>query len=158
MMRILVIEDHGPKLEQIQAVVESTLPNAVVTVARSYQSGLRSILSGGVDLILLDMTLPTFDTQAGEPGGDTLAYGGRDILDSLQHRGVSIPVIVVTQFDSFGKGVDRLTLRQLDAELKEQHGSTYLGASYYNPAIAGWSEGLRGMIQAAANAIKDKSS
>jgi CheY-like chemotaxis protein len=144
-MRVLVVEDDENKrhhlvsfLIQMQAVQIST--------AVSYSTGLRAIVEGAsaLDLILLDMSLPTFDISANEHGGGSEVYGGREILEQMSDRGIKIPVIVVTQYDQFGEG--NVTLEQLDRQLKAEYADTYRGSVFYNTAREGWRVRLQRMI------------
>jgi hypothetical protein len=55
---------------------------------------------------------------------------------------LNIPVIVVTQFETFGDPPEMKRLDDLDAELKAQYGHIYRGAVYYHAAIQGWRQDL----------------
>jgi hypothetical protein len=59
---------------------------------------------------------------------------------------IVVPVIVITQFGTFGKGSSARNLDDLDSELKNAHSQMYRGAVYYNAAIHGWEEKLRSII------------
>jgi CheY-like chemotaxis protein len=147
-MLILVVEDDENKRTQLLGFLRQWFTAHEVRIARSMKSGLRAIVNGGVDLVLLDMTMPTFDISADEDGGRPQAYAGREILRQMDRRGVHTPVIVFTQFSRFGEGQDDLTLEQLDAELREAHAATYRGHVYYDAAVSGWQEQLAGEIRA----------
>jgi len=60
-MRILIIEDDANKAEHIRACVTSRSTVSEVEVRRSFQSGLREAIVSEYDLILLDMTMPSYD-------------------------------------------------------------------------------------------------
>ena len=69
-MKILLIEDDERKMTHIVGYVSGLDQKYKIEVKRSYNSGLRAVLSGAYDLILLDMSLPTFDVSVqggGEP-------------------------------------------------------------------------------------------
>jgi CheY-like chemotaxis protein len=141
-MRVLVIEDDEIKRNQVVEFLRETFSTVELGTTRSLQSGLRSILTGGLDLIILDMSLPTFDIGADESGGRPHAFGGREILRQMGRRGIQVPVIVLTQFDKFGVGADGMTLDALMAELERDHAGTYVGTVYYNVSREGWKEAL----------------
>lgn len=147
-MNILIVEDDENKRSQIQRCIAEAFPSASVAIARSFHSGLRAIMAGGLDLILLDMTMPTFDITADEDGGRPQAYAGREILRQMERRALFTPTIVITQFDKFGEGSHALTIKQLDAQLKDAHPGRYRGAVYYDVTIEGWKESLADMIRA----------
>jgi CheY-like chemotaxis protein len=141
-MKVLVIEDDENKRNQILRFINERFPLATLTAAESFQSGLKLIITEQFDLVLLDMTLPTFDPGIDEDGGRPRAYAGREILRQMDRRRIETPVVVVTQFDRFGEGADALTLQELDARLRQAHPRTYHGAIYYSSSIEGWNEEL----------------
>lgn len=147
-MRILVVEDDENKRAQIGNFLKNAYPSTGVTYAMSMQSGLTSIIDGGIDLIILDMTMPTFDITAEEDGGRPQAYAGREILKQMDRFNIRTPVVVVTQFDKFGEGSDSLTLSELNEQLHQSHPQSYRGVVYYDVAVEGWKEELSSMISA----------
>jgi CheY-like chemotaxis protein len=142
-MRVLIIEDDENKQTQITTLVRQTLESCDILLANSYHSGLTAILSSPPDLILLDMTMPTYDIGLNEDGGRPQHYAGREILRQMDRRQVVIPVIVITQFDVFGEGPDALTREQLDQQLRKDHPRNYLGTVYYNVASTEWKTELQ---------------
>jgi CheY-like chemotaxis protein len=140
---VLIVEDDENKSRQLSEFIRKSLTDAVVTERRSYRSGLYHIVHSELSLILLDMSMPTFDVSSQERGGRTRAYGGRDILDEMRRRKITTRVIVVTQFETFGEGADRTTLAELDSELKASFPGNYLGSVYYHPAQSNWQDDLR---------------
>lgn len=145
-MNILVVEDDENKRNQLTEFLNSEFPSAALQTAHSLQSGLRAIICGGVDLVLLDMTMPTFDIGENEDGGRPQAYAGREILRQMERREINIPVIVVTQFDRFGEGNDILGIEELDEQLFKEHRGMYGGAVYYDVTLGGWKEKLADKI------------
>ncbi|QDT44618.1 hypothetical protein Pan241w_47310 [Gimesia alba] len=58
-----------------------------------------------------------------------------------------IPVIIVTQYETFGDSDDKKTLEQLKAELKHDFPSVYRDAVYYHPAQSDWKTALTKVIE-----------
>ena len=141
-MNILIVEDDENKRIQLINFLNVQFPNIDINIAKSFQSGLRAIINDLPDLIILDMTMPTFDIGVNEDGGRPQALAGREILRQMLRRSINIPVIVVTQFDRFGEGADMLTLEELDEKLYRDHQSVYFGAVYYDITFEGWKEKL----------------
>jgi DNA-binding NarL/FixJ family response regulator len=139
-MKILIIEDDLNKIEQLAAHVRATIPDAVMEQSRSYRSGLKQAIEGRPDLIVLDMTLPTYDIGGidGFNSGRTRAFAGREILAQLSRRGVESAVIVVTQFDRFGEGANAMTLNELNREMQTRFAKNYVGTVSYQPSESGW--------------------
>ena len=148
-MRILLVEDDDNKRVQISQFVQDVVPNVELVISRSLQSGIRQIRSQKMDLVLLDMTLPTYDVGPAESGGSTHAFGGREFLKELRRFKLSVPVIVVTQFETFGSGPEATTLKALDNDLKKDFPGIYSGSVYYHAAIESSKERLRVMISSA---------
>lgn len=143
---VLIVEDDENKRNQLRQFLHEVLPDARYELARSLQSGIRALRQARPDLIILDMTLPNFDKGPDEPGGLTHPLGGREFLEQMERFDVNVPVIVVTQFETFGKGPRQMNLKTLDDELRKQYRDTYRGAVYYHAAIHGWKDDLRSAI------------
>lgn len=150
-MKLLLVEDDENKRGAIRAFLECTFPRCEVVDARSYQSGIRFLLAGRWDLVVLDMTLPTFDIGPGEDGGRPQPFGGREILRQIHRRRSDACAVVVTQFDRFGEGAETKTLAQLDEELKQRYAASYLGAVFYDVTAEGWKEKLAEIIDVVRN-------
>lgn len=140
-MRILIVEDDDDKRRKIAELLIDRVPDVSVDEARSMRSGLLAIRNAAVDLLLLDMAMPTYDITVDEEGGTPQAFAGRELLRHMRELEVSIPAIVVTQFETFGQGLEALTLDQLDRQLSAEH-PTYKGTVYYNSASEEWKDAL----------------
>lgn len=145
-MNILIVEDDDNKRTQIEAFIRGSFPDTQLQLARSVRSGLKALLAGIYDLVLMDMTMPTFDVGIDEDGGRPQAYAGRELLRQMDRRGITTPVVVITGYDTFGRDSEVLTLSQLDAQLRDSHPMTYAGHVYYDASVAGWQEALGSII------------
>ena len=144
-MKLLLVEDDEDKREQLISFISEEL-ECQLTEAHSFQGGLKAIRSSTFDLILLDMTMPTFDISSKDSGGRSQPFGGEMLLFEILRRGIQTKVIIVTQFDLFGKGEDEITLKDLDARLSSQFGHNYVGAIQYNITYSAWKDLLLAMI------------
>lgn len=145
-MRVLVVEDDENKRQQLVRFLlhkDHTMP---ITQMRSYQSGLREILTRQFDRILLDMSMPTYDKSENETGGRFRPFAGREIMEQMDRRGLRTPVIVVTQFESFGEGASRMALHELEERLKADFPAIFWGTVYYNPALNTWADSLTRLL------------
>ena len=147
MGRILIVEDDNNKRGQLQQLIRDQFPETEMVIARSLQSGIRALRNEELRLVILDMTLPNFDQGPDESGGSTHAFGGREFLGQMERFSISVPVIVVTQFESFGIGSEAMTLEQLDRQLRTDYGSVYQGKVYYHAAIQGWKQELSELMK-----------
>jgi CheY-like chemotaxis protein len=145
-VRILLIDDDDSKRKQIWDYITSVQTQVQIAEARSWQSGRKNIQAGEHDLVILDMTMPTFDITANEDGGRPLAYAGRDLLRYMKRQGHNIPSLVVTQFDRFGDGHHALTLDELHAELEKENTQNYLGTIHFNVSDESWKIHLKRIL------------
>lgn len=148
-MNILLIEDDDEKLMKITHFVEENFTNSKVSSARSYASGLRKIISlkSTTNIILMDMSMPSYDIAEHEPGGGTPEhFAGRDLLAQMKLRKINIPTIIVTMFDSFGEKGSEKSLSQLTKELKSEYAPPFVGLVYYDSRQEGWQSELKQII------------
>ena len=124
-MKILLVEDDEDKRDDLSIFIKEKLTDNF-RVARSIQSSKKALREDKFDLILLDMTIPTFDISPTEDGGRSQPFGGRMLLSEMIRNRISSKVIVVTQFDLFGKGEEEITLKELDQQLYQNFPNIYL--------------------------------
>ena len=152
-MIIAVIEDDDLKCGKIVEFLKEAIPESRILIAKSYKSGLRLSIQPDLDLIILDMTLPSFDISADEDGGPPLVYGGRELLRQMKRRNVRAPVIVVTQYEQFESTGDVITLGDLTSEMSEEFPELFVGSVYYNPTQSRWRDSLRNALSRAKGRI-----
>lgn len=141
-MKVLIIEDDYVKYVTVSKFVYGLFPDVLIKHAGSYNSGLRTAVSEFFDVILLDMTLPTFDVTNEDDGGRPFKYAGKEILRQLDRRGVESKVIIVTQFDTFGSGDDVISLDQLIYDIKNKFYKNYSSYVFYSALTDSWKEEL----------------
>jgi CheY-like chemotaxis protein len=142
---ILLVEDDEDKRLELSSFLKKLL-SCDVDEAKSYQGALKSLKSSLFDLIILDMTIPTFDKTPTDSGGRDQPFGGETLLFEIVRREINTKVIVVSQFDKFGEGDQEVGFKDLDMRLAEQFEENYLGAVQYGSSYVGWSEILRQKI------------
>lgn len=146
-MKILLIEDDQNKQNEIKDFVEKYLSNDVsIDVKRSFQSGYQAIINNCYDLLLLDMSMPTFDIGLGESGGRSRPFAGKDILMRLKARKIRLPVVVVTQFVRFGDRNKYITLSEIKEELRSKYSENYINTVYYQSTSNDWKKNLQEVL------------
>ena len=145
-MNVLIIEDDELKLEQLMDYLQQEFRSLKISFPKSFQSGQKAILEGKDDLnlILLDMSMNTFDITAYETGGRRRSFAGKDILEQMKWNDINIPVIVVTQFETFEEST--VSLSQLSQELIESFPDIYIGHVFFKPSLNKWKEDLKNLI------------
>lgn len=142
MTHILVSEDEPPKREKILAFLKSHRPDAEVAVTASVRETVDYLEERSPDLLLLDMSLPTFSVAGGERGGRPQGAGGIEIMRYMELLDVSCPVIVVTAYPAITIEGHELSLSQLDEKLRADHGDLYRRLVYFNSVYGAWSSEL----------------
>ena len=145
-MNILLVEDNNYKIEQLIAFLGEEYPTFKIVIRKSYHSGLKEIiLNNNYDLILLDISMPTYDIQPGESGGDPIPQAGGLILNEMYLRDISAKVVVVTMYENF---VDGSKLLALDKQFQKEYGSNYRGYVYFSPGNnIQWKDALKNKIR-----------
>ena len=140
-INILVAEDQEDKSNAIVSVLRDKYPDAHFEYSVSYSGTAKKIKSKQFDIIILDMSMPNFDPK---PGGkpSLKALAGKDIMTKMQYRKVSVPVIVVTQFDIFGRHSDAVSIDKLSVDLKKDFPEIFRGCVYYNTQSKSWEQEL----------------
>jgi CheY-like chemotaxis protein len=141
-MRVLLIEDEDPKRRHILAEFRRIVADASVAVAKSVTSALDAIERERPDLLLLDMSLPTFDISDQEDGGRPQGFGGIEILRYLDLQEVRVPTIVITGYEAFPKAGGQLDLEGLRKELEKDFPDIFLGLLHYNSSLEEWKHEL----------------
>lgn len=146
--RIILVEDDPKKIDDIKAFL-ATKDFGVLTVKESYQSGLKELLTNHYDLLLLDMSIPTWDKSPVESGGNYQKFGGYKILKELVRKKKPLKTVLISMFDDFGESDTSITLTQLTAILQHEFPSIFLGSVFYNSQQHNWKENLNSLIETA---------
>jgi len=148
-MKVLIIEDDIYKLAQVKDFITSKYHNSSIITAMSVHAGHTKLTHELYDIIILDMSLPTYDYSIDEPeGGFPQSFGGLEILQQMDRNNINIPVIIFTGFDLFGEGEKKTTLSQLKDELQSEHPNNYCGTVYYDATVDSWKADLTNFIDA----------
>jgi len=148
-LKILVAEDDQNKRARLLEHVIPLVGEENVVAVGSIQGAVRALTTHPFSLIILDMSMPTFEVGPDDDGGRPQAYAGREVLRQIVRRKLHVMSVVVTQFDRFGQGKDALTLDQLRDALAVEHGPAYLGCIYYDPRSGEWKDALTKAIEMA---------
>lgn len=146
-MNIILIEDDKKKIEDLKEFLLESFNYGNLIVKESYQSGLRELLKNKYDLLLLDMSIPTWDKTPDEPGGSFEKFGGYKILKEITRKSKPIDTILITMFDDFGESDTSITLTQINKALETEFPLIYKGAVYYNTREDKWKTDLRSHIE-----------
>lgn len=147
MAKILFIEDDKKKIDNISKYVEQQFVDLSLDIRESYQSGLRQLLKEQYDLLLLDMSMPTFEKSLEEPGGVHQKFAGHMILKEIFRKKKPVKTIVVTMFDIFPVNEQFIPLNVLSDQLRNEFSPYFLGTVFYNGQDLQWQQEIKHLIQ-----------
>jgi CheY-like chemotaxis protein len=97
-VNVLLVEDDEFKAADIAKVLGESLPDADVQRAMSVTSALRAMTNSSYFLVVLDMSLPTFELTGPGGGGSPQGQGGLEVLRLARRLGNRSPFVIVTQY------------------------------------------------------------
>ncbi|MEE9926430.1 MAG: response regulator [Brucella anthropi] len=142
MADFLIVEDDVHKREQLVSFLKSRDENATVKQEVSLIGGIRALRSLKLDCVVLDMTLPNYDPENDGHIGSVLAFGGVEFLKQARRFKLETPVVVITQFETFGDDENAKDRKELENDLRQNFPSIFKGMVYYHASLNDWSEEL----------------
>ena len=143
-LQILLVEDEDPKSAHVANFVLACAPGAIISTAKSVNSALDALQDASPDLLLLDMSLPTFDVGDGEAGGRPQGFGGIEVLRHMTYAGINCPTLVITGYEAFPREVGKpVDLSQIKIELADEFPKLFRGILHYNSTLDEWKVELR---------------
>lgn len=145
MKKILLVEDLPQKADDIKKEISSNFPDIYIAERSSYHSAIEEIFKHYNDyfIILLDITMSTFDVNIEENGGVPETLAGKRILEGMYLRDIPTKVKIVTMFESF----DGKSINQLDKELREDNPDCYEGFIFFSFKKSDWKKQLTDYIR-----------
>jgi CheY-like chemotaxis protein len=151
-VRILLIEDDAFKAKRLCSFLRAEAPQNDVMLERSVSAGLARLFANPIpDILLLDMSLSTFDVGPRETGGRPQNFGGITVLEHMFRRDLKVPALVITQFESFPKEGGELSLDDLSRDLSSRFPEIFKGLIYYSSRETEWERRLQSLVRAVAS-------
>ena len=141
-MIVYLVEDDSLKADRLTKFLGSHFPELKIQVFGSFQSGLKAIQENTPELLILDMTIPTFDRGHNKRKGRLRPLGGYDLMRKLKLRSTQTFVIVVTQLETFGEGEDEVSFLEINSRCKREFPEMFLGSVYFRQGEAAWQNEL----------------
>lgn len=146
-MKIFIVEDSEAKLDSIKGLLFSLFARPDFRVAYSVHSAIESLRRELPELIIADMSLPTYDIERRERGGSPRPFGGIEVFEFLDRYDYEVPVIVVTSYPTLGDGESALNLKQLSTRLRNEFPRNFVGAVYFDSAYSTWESEFSTLIE-----------
>lgn len=148
-MRLLLVEDEGPKGEKISSCLFDRFEGIDIHLVKSVRSALKKLDQIPYDLVVLDMSLPTFDIGEDEHGGRPQGFGGVEVMRDMINYEIITPVIVVTAYEYFSADSDEelahgkeATLVELRDELRDEFPEIFVDLIKYDTFTDEWQSQL----------------
>ncbi|CAN7415891.1 response regulator [Pseudorhodoferax sp. LjRoot39] len=144
---VLLIEDNSFKRVRIIDFLQSLKRMPLeITEAHSFSSGCQEFESKLYDIVIADISLPTYDKNEAQSGGRFRPFAGREIgrKISRHHRGEKI--IFITQYKSFSDKGASFSFEQLKEIMLKECGSAFFGMIYYDGSQISWKNELELMM------------
>lgn len=132
----MLIEDYEEKAKDIVTYLSRSHPEFEVARCSSYNSAQEMIFEAETeyDLILLDMSMSSYDLKDDATGGLPEPSAGQNILEGMFLRNINTPVIVITMYNVFG----RKELSAFHEELKASYPQNYRSYVFYSSQKSDW--------------------
>ncbi len=139
-MKILIIDDSEYKVKKVSNLIDNIKKDKKLNykVAHSYSSGLKNLLEEKFDLLILDMSMPTFDKTNNESGGRFRIFGGREIVRQLKREKKLLPFIVLTQYNKFDDSNKIKSLEEIEELFSSKFKDYHLKTIYYDTSSTKW--------------------
>lgn len=145
---IYIIEDNTLKAKKIINFLEEEIlyPKEIRAFA-SFQSGLRAVEAACPSLVILDMTLPTFDRKPNSREGRSRPLGGYDLMRKMKLKSLSSPVIVLTQLEAFGEDEAEVSFEEITNRCHREFPDIFIGSVYFDQSETTWKTSLKQLIE-----------
>ncbi|CAH1385369.1 response regulator [Candidatus Nitrotoga sp. M5] len=155
-MIVYIVEDDRLKAGRLISFLAERYPDFTSKVLGSFKSGLQAVVSAPPEMLILDMTIPTYDRGSNKREGRLRPLGGYDLLRKLKLHNVSTRVIVVTQLETFGEGEEEISFSEINARCEREFSKMFIGSVYFRQSEATWQEELTKLIQMAQSSNGDQ--
>lgn len=146
-IRVHVIEDNPDKSAQLRNFVAGCSDDIELSTSASFQSGLKAVRQMSPDILLLDMTLPTFDRLPTQRDGRLRPLGGYDLLHKLKMKDLKPRVIIISQLESFPEGDEEVSLQEIATRCSTEFSEMYCGYVYFSQVDSFWQSQLRQFLK-----------
>lgn len=142
-MKFLIIEDDEYKKDKIVGCLQDNYSNINCKHVQSVSSALNHLEALSEDtIVLLDMSLPTYDLNESNSGGRPQGFGGIEILRNMEFYELTNKVIVITQYESITYDNRTLDAEALKVELANEFPDNFFDLIQFNVITDNWKKEL----------------
>lgn len=147
---VLIADDQQEKQRSLHEFLKSNFNGYETDSAYSFRSTREKIINNHYSLILLDMTMPSSDSKTHSDfvsDGKGRALAGRDIVQTMYYRKIDVPVIIVTQFDVFGRHNQLTSIEEISGDLLHNYPTIVKGCILWDYQSENWKDALLNLIK-----------
>lgn len=148
-LRVLIVEDIETKRLSMTHLVESVFSPVEVHCAASVKSAIQLLDQHSYSLVLLDMSLPTFDLSKLEGGGTPRPRGGVELFAHLDGAGVEVPIVVVSAYGALEERGSLISLDEISKRLMRNYPGLFRGSVLFDSVYTVWADQLSALIRKA---------
>lgn len=143
-MNVLLIEDMPRKAERIKEVLQTQFPKIRLFEESSYHTAIENIAEHGkeYEVILLDMSMNTYNVSVEENGGIPEPFAGVRILEKLFLYEIQTRVMVISMYHK----IEGRDFKEIADELSEQYPNLYEGFILFSFDKNDWKQKLTNYI------------
>lgn len=146
-MNFIIIEDDLFKSEEIKRFLVDKYSHCFIDHAESVTSGMNLLKSNTKDsIVLLDMSLPTYDQSKGSDAGRPQGFGGIELMRFMEVIEDQRKIVVVTQFDTFTVDGECFSLKDLESDIVSEFPDNFLGIVQFDVVSDSWKQKLINII------------
>lgn len=146
-MGFILIEDDDFKKKKILDFLSEHFSGEMIYTAGSVTSAIDLLKNETANqIILLDMSLPTYDHEKNSDTGRPQGFGGIEILRYMEFIGDERKVIVVTQFDSFTVNGENMNISHIESQLIDEFSDVFIGVVQFDVISDSWKNSLIHLI------------
>lgn len=146
-MKIVIIEDNEHKRKKIKDFIFKIDESINIDEAYSYTTGLKKCINNSYDLLILDMTMPTYEKSSNETGGNFRTYGGKEIVRQLKRKKKDLPFVILSQYSKFSDNTMTLSLDEISNQLKKVSPDYFIETILYDTSSSTWKAMLEEIIK-----------
>lgn len=138
-MKILIADDSDDKQVSLKTLLELEFRDVELSYTKALNTTFSEIRKSFFDLVLLDMTMPSFEDANGEDVDVNLkTLAGKEIIGKIAYRKISVPVIIVTAFEVFGRHDNLKHISTIYNELMQSYPDIVKGYVFFDIQSDDW--------------------
>lgn len=146
-INLLVVEDNNSKIDSIDKLVTELVYDVTATYVMTPSEAIKRLRNENFDFLILDMSLPAYSEESHSIG----SLSGKQILQTMKHKKIFVPTVILTQWDVFGHHDNTISLTSLTEELMQKFEMFLLGVVFWDSSSDLWKKDISSYISGSNN-------